>query len=142
MSSLEKGKKLYLLISGEQYRPVFQQVLEQSQDLVQSRCDVEQLSADGFHSITNFTSRLFDDFMDKLCELVAPIYAEHLTEEELDELIAFYESAVMKKLAIINVTDVPKILAELFDFLEKYTANEMPAMIDQMFDEIKANSQV
>jgi hypothetical protein len=57
---------------------------------------------------TEFEKEVLGTSLDDLVVLLEPVYKNHLTEADLDALIAFYKSPVGKKLA----TETPKIMQE------------------------------
>jgi len=54
--------------------------------------------------------------VDELLERFVPVYDRHFTLDEVNQLIAFYQSPVGKKLA----TDMPQIMIEVTQIEEKY----------------------
>ena len=69
----------------------------------------------------------FND-VEYLTELYAPLYAEHFSEKEIRELIAFWESPTGQK----TIELMPKIAEGQFAILQKASASSFPSFEEEV----------
>ena len=69
-------------------------------------------------SVSRQIEDLMAEYFPKMLEMMTPIYAKYYTEEDLDGLIAFYESPLGKKMASTQ----PLILKEVMGVVPQWAA--------------------
>ena len=88
---------------------------------------------------SNVDEKVWDDFekefqktsMNDLVQMLAPVYVKYLTQEDLEELIAFYNSTVGKKLA----KSTPLIIQESMEIGQEWGKKIGEEFVDKMKEE-------
>lgn len=69
---------------------------------------------------------------------MADAYARHYTAEEINALIAFYDSPVGRK--VVKVA--PKMAKEQMELAQKWSAHRMPALLKELQDRLRAEGLI
>lgn len=135
-------EKLLLLTKQDQ---LLEQTFPQIKQLVLQQIQQTELSQEQSRLMEEYFNKIFDvmkDEMswDKMKDDFIQIYMAVYTEQEVNELIAFYESPIGQK----TVEKMPQLMQESMAISQKYTMNMMPkilAIAEEMAAKIQNNSQ-
>ena len=87
-------------------------------------------------SVSRQIEDLMAEYFPKMLEMMTPIYAKYYTEEDLDGLIAFYESPLGKKMASTQ----PLILKEVMGVVPQWAA-EFGSKMSEIVKSAKIQTQ-
>jgi len=72
--------------------------------------------------------KLLEQAMDKMLEIYVPLYQEHFTLEEVNEMTLFYESPVGKKLSVVT----PEISVKAMEGGQKWGVQIMQDLVMEL----------
>jgi hypothetical protein len=128
-----------LMVLTKQDR-LYEQVFPQFKQLVLQQVKQLNVTPDQSPLIDKFWNKMFDLMKEEMSwektkEDFIQLYISVYTEEELQELIKFYESPVGQKM----IAKMPLLMQQTMAISQKYTANMMPKiqkMVKELVDEL------
>ena len=141
-SSRDSVEKLLLVMKQDQ---LMNQTFEQIKPLVLQQFQQMNLTQEQSQIIDKYMGKMFDVMKeamswDKIKDDFIEIYISVYTEEEIQELIKFYQSPIGQKL----IEKEPLIIQQSMSLSQKYMMNLLPKIQEisqQMAEEIKNSSE-
>jgi hypothetical protein len=86
------------------------------------------LDEKAFRILASITEEEIEARSDEMIEKMVPLYAKHFTEDELDELLAFYRSPIGRK----TTETMPKVMQESMELAATESQSAIPKIKERV----------
>lgn len=136
------AEKLLLLMNQDR---LVEQMFPQMKQFIFEQMQQQDISTDQYPKLEKYFKQIFDVMQEELSwektkDDYIQIYTAVFTEEEINELIAFYESPIGQKMT----AKMPQLVQESMKVSQKFVQNMMPKiqkLAAEMASEIQKESQ-
>ena len=101
---IELSRRYVQLAQGEQMEDALRQMMA-----TDPATDLSDIPAEDREFLLDLTSEILADLMPKMMEAMVPAYARTFTEEELEALVAFYDTEMGRSIIDKNFQVMPEI---------------------------------
>jgi len=91
-----------------------------------------------FEIIKEQTDAVLDERSQQIADKMVPIYSKHFTEEDMDDLLAFYHSRVGRK----TIREMPSLMAESMEMAVEESRTAVPEIQKRVMEKLKADGLI